>query len=142
MKKHIYKSMTVVLAMFLMVACVLPFGVAAEKNTPTVTPRWSIIYIVQHDIIFFGEGDGVVSASATGQSNALRLVGEIRLFEYVDGSWRFLDSCTQTIENGSLAMELEFYAVRGRAYKTYFYVTAYSSDDAERTYSKIEDTCP
>ena len=142
MKNQIIKSLSVLLTVVLLVTFILPLGVVAEENTPTITPRWSIIYILEHDIIFFGVGDGVVSASATGQSNATQLDGMIRLFEYVDGGWVFLDSCSQTIVNGSLAMELEFYAVPGRAYKAYFYVTAHSADDVERTYSKVEATCP
>lgn len=140
MKKHITKSIAIILSVVLLMSFAVPFSTYAEENV--VTPRWSIIAILQHDIIFFGVGDGVVSASATGQSNATQLDGMIRLFEYVDGGWVFLDSCSQTIVNGSLAMELEFYAVPGRAYKAYFYVTAHSEDDVERTYSKVEDTCP
>lgn len=142
MKKYLIKSISIVLTVVLLVSFVLPFGVFAEENTSTITPRWSIILIMDMDIVFFGEGDGVVTAGATGQSNASQLDGMIRLFEYVDGGWVFLDSCTQTIVNGSLAMELEFAAVPGRAYKAYFYVTAYSANDAERAHCKVEETCP
>lgn len=142
MKKYMIKSIAVVMAVFLLTTFMFPFNTFAEDTGSTITPRWSIICVMELDIVFFGEGDGVVTAGATGQSNATQLDGMIRLFEYVDGGWVFLDSCSQTIVNGSLAMELEFAAVCGRDYKAYFYVTAHSADDRERTYCKVEETCP
>ena len=140
MKKHITKSIAIILSIVLLTSFALPLGVCAEENV--VTPRWSIIAILHHDIIFFGVGDGVVSASVTGQSNVTLLEGRIRLFEYVNDQWVLMDDYSTTSTRPSLAMELEFYAVPGRAYKAYFYVTAHSEDDVERTYSKVEDTCP
>ena len=142
MKKHIIKIISIVLTVVLLTSFVLPFGVFAEENTPTVMPRWSIIAIMDMDIVFFGVGDGVVSAAVTGQSNVTLLEGRIRLFEYVNGAWNLIDTYEKSSTYASLGMELEFYAVPGRTYKAYFYVTAHSADDVERTYCKVEETCP
>ena len=142
MKRHVIKSIAIMLTVVLLTSFVFPFGVYAEENTPTVTPRWSIIAVMDMNIGFFAEGDGVVSAAVTGQSNVTLLEGRLRLFEYVNDQWVLLDDYTKTSTYASLGMEVEFYAVPGRDYKAYFYVTAHSGDDKERAYCKVEDTCP
>lgn len=140
MKKHILKSISIILTVVLLASFVLPFGAYAQEKT--VTPRWSIIYIMDMDIVFFAEGEGIVSAAVTGQSNVTLLEGKIRLFEYVNNQWVFLDEYTNTSTYASLVVEGYFDTVRGRDYKAYFYVTAHSGDDKERAYCKVEETCP
>lgn len=142
MKKHIIKCVAIILTVVLLTSFVLPFGVLAEENTQMVTPRWSIIYIMELDIIFLAEDEAYVSAKVTGQSNVTLLEGRIRLFEYVNGGWVLMDDYSKTSTYASLGMELEFDPVCGRDYKAYFYVTAHSADDVERTYCKVEETCP
>ena len=142
MKNCITKSIAIILTVFLLASFALPFGVSAEDNTSTITPRWSIIAIMELDIIFLAEDEGYVSAKVTGQSNVTLLEGRIRLFEYVNGGWVLMDDYSQTSTYASLGMELEFDPVPGRDYKAYFYVTAHSTDDVERTYCKVEETCP
>lgn len=142
MKKHIIKCVAIILTVVLLTSFVLPFGVLAEENTQMVTPRWSIIYIMELDIIFLAEDEAYVSAKVTGQSNVTLLEGRIRLFEYVNGGWVLIETYEKTSTYASLGMELEFDPVRGRDYKAYFDVTAHSADDKERTYCKVEETCP
>lgn len=142
MKKHSIKCISGILTIVLLMSFVLPFSVSAEENIPTVTPRWSIIYIMELDIVFFSEDDAVVTAAVTGQSNVTLLEGKITLFEYVNNDWVLMDTYEKTSTYASLGMELEFDPVCGRDYKAYFYVTAYSADDKERTYCKVEETCP
>ena len=142
MRKHFIKIISIILTVILLASFALPFGASAEGNTPTVAPRWSIIYIMDMNIIFLSESRAVVSAAVTGQSNVTLLEGRIRLFEYVNNQWVLMDDYSKTSTYASLGMELEFDPVCGRDYKAYFYVTAHSADDVERTYCKVEETCP
>lgn len=142
MKKNIFKIISVIMTIIMLTTFVLPFGTYAANTEAAITPRWSIIYIMDMDIVFFGEDDAVVSASVTGQSNVTLLEGRIRLFEYVNNQWVLMDDYSKTSTYASLGMELEFDPVCGRDYKAYFYVTAHSADDVERTYCKVIDTCP
>ena len=142
MKRYVVKSISIMLTVVLLTSFVFPFGSHAEENEAEVMPRWSIIAIMNMDIGFFAEGDGVVAAAVTGQSNVTLLEGRIRLFEYVNNQWVLIGDYSDTSTYASLGMELEFYAVPGRDYKAYFYVTAHSADDVERTYCKVEETCP
>lgn len=140
MKKHILKSISIILTVVLLTSFVLPLGSYAQENT--VTPRWSIIYIMDMDIVFYAEGKAIVSAAVTGQSNVTLLEGKIRLFEYVNNQWVFLEEYTNTSTYATLVVDGYFDTVRGRSYKAYFYVTAHSGDDKERAYCKVEETCP
>lgn len=142
MKKYLIRSIAIVLSFVLLTALVFPFGVYAEDNTSTVMPRWSIIYMMDMDIVFYAEGKGIVSAAAIGQSNATLLEGRIRLFEYVNNSWVLIGDYSNTASNATLVVEGYFDTVNGRDYKAYFYVTAHSGDDKERAYCKVEETCP
>ena len=142
MKRYMIKSVALVMTVVLLMTFILPFGTSAEDTDSAIMPRWSIICVMTLDIVFFGEGDGVVSAVVTGQSNVTLLEGRIRLFEYVNNQWVLLDDYSKTSTYASLGMELEFYAVPDRDYKAYFYVTAHSADGRERTYCKVEETCP
>lgn len=142
MKRYMIKSIALVMTVVLLMTFILPFGVYAEDSASAIMPRWSIIYVMTLDIVFFGEDDAVVSAVVTGQSNVTFLEGRIRLFEYVNGGWVLMETYEKTSTYASLGMELEFDPVRGRDYKAYFYVTAHSADDVERTYCKVEETCP
>ena len=142
MKKYIWKSVVLVLTAILIILSILSTNVFAEEGQPSVTPRWSILYYMDLDIVFPAEGEGIVSASATGQSNVTSLEGTIRLYEYVNGTWVFMESFSNTSTYRSIVVDGTFETVRGRSYKAYFYITAYSVDDAERSYCKLEKTCP
>ena len=142
MRKYMIKSIALIMTVVLLMTFILPFSTYAEDSGSSIMPRWSIIYVMTLDIVFFGEDDAVVSAKVTGQTNVTLLEGRIRLFEYVNGGWSLMEDCTQTSTYASLGMEVEFDPVPGRDYKAYFYVTAHSADDVERTYCKVEETCP
>ena len=142
MNKVLVKRIVFLLTLVILLSSTFATFVYAEDEELVVTPRWSIIYLMDLDIVFPAEGEGIVSAMVTGQPNVTRLEGNIRLYEYVDGSWMFMETFSNTSTYRSLGVEGYFDAVRGRAYKAYFYVTAYSSDDVERTYCKVEEVCP
>ena len=142
MKKFVVKSISIVLTVILLTSVILPFSVYSEENTSPIMPRWSIIYIMDMDIVFYAEGKGIVSAAATGQSNAILMEGRVRLFEYVNNAWVLIGDYSNSVSNGSVVVEGYFDTVNGRDYKAYFYVTAHSADDVERTYCKVEETCP
>ena len=142
MKKYAIKSFTFVMAVILLTTFMFPLNTFAEDTSSAIMPRWSIICIMELDIVFFSEEEAVVTAAVTGQSNVTLLESKITLFEYVNGAWVLMETYEKTSTYASLGMELEFDPVCGRDYKAYFYVTAHSADDRERTYCKVEETCP
>ena len=142
MKKYIVKSFVFVLTAILIASSIVPINAFAEDEQISVMPRWSILLFMDLDIVFPAEGEGIVSASATGHSNVTSLEGTIRLYEYVNGTWVFMESFSNTSTYRSIVVDGTFETVRGRSYKAYFYITAYSVDDAERSYCKLEKTCP
>lgn len=142
MKKYTTKITVLTLSLILFLTAVMPVYVFADEGDSTIMPRWSVIGFMNLDIVFPAEGEGIVSGVVMGQSNATLLEGRIRLFEYVDNAWVLIGDYSNTVSNSSLVVEGYFDTVRGRDYKAYFYVTAHSADDRERTYCKVEETCP
>lgn len=142
MKRFMIKSVALIMTVVLLMTLILPFGTYAEDTESAIMPRWSIIYLMEMDIVFLGEGNGVVTALVTGQSNVTLLEGRVRLLEYVNNAWVEIGDYTNTSTYATLVIEENFNAVRGRDYKAYFYVTAHSEDDRERSYCKVEETCP
>ena len=142
MRNKVFRLQVTALTLMLITSAVLSVEVGASEEENVIMPRWSILYFMDLDIVFPAEGEGIVVGTATGQSNVTSLEGTIRLYEYVDGKWMFMESFSNTSTYRSLGVEGYFEPVRGRAYKAYFYVTAYSADDAERTYCNYEKTCP
>ena len=122
---------------------VLIMGINALGALPIdYSPQWSNILRMSNIIAFDGL-NGNASASVYGKTGTTKVEGTLTVYKQFGSSWIEVDSTTETTTTNSyVALSIDFSAVSGGYYKSFFEVTVTRNGVEESDTMTSYRTCP
>lgn len=135
------KLMSLILAVLMMSAMMIPSFAAVITPGESISPNWNYMSTVTVEVSFLGTaGCATVDVSRIfGVTTSLE--GVLTVYEDVDGEWVYVDSVSGS-STRSLGLELYFTATSGTTYMAVADITAYSSTGSESDSLTDTETCP
>ena len=105
-------------------------------------PRWSNTGSLAYGFEFDDSNTGNASASITGKIGTNKIECQIEIYRQNGTQWIYVTGDTQSVNDGSMNMELLVTGISGEYYKAEFTFTVYRNGTSEVITRTAYDTCP
>lgn len=124
MRKNLKSLLTLVVCF----VCLFSFSIVsfAATGNEGIMPCYENLSTASIDLGFFDDY-GLVSCTATRQNGTTQLLGDVNVYEKVNGNWVQVATFSNDTTRYSLAVVGEFPATQGKTYKAVFTVSCVSS---------------